>query len=178
MTTKFTSGWHALALAGLVSVTVPVIAAPGSPDGARSAESGSSMPSEQYQGSVGYVTGGVGQAEAKQFERAQAKHPLAIELLERAGKTEQFTADAMVKIADRQGHTVLDAQADGPFMLVDLTPGRYSIQATLKNETLKKRWVTVARHKTAHAVFEFPGHLNGPIHLSRLEGVAEGGLGG
>jgi EamA domain-containing membrane protein RarD len=63
------------------------------------------------------------------FTPLASKHPLAIELLERTGKIDEFTAYAMVKISDTQGHTVLDAKADGPFMLVDLPPGRYSIQS-------------------------------------------------
>jgi hypothetical protein len=106
------------------------------------------------------------------------RHSLAIELLQRAGKRDDFTAYAMVKIADSKGHTVLDAKADGPFMLVDLAPGRYSIQAKLNNDTLKKSSVWIAPDKTTHAIFEFPGYGTGGLHLSRAEGVAEGGLGG
>lgn len=118
MKTKLPAAWRALAVVGLASAAVPVMAAPAV-----------SMPAERYQGSVSFVTGGVGQDEAKLFERQASKHPLAIELLERTGKIDEFTAYAMVKISDTQGHTVLDAKADGPFMLVDLPPGRYSIQS-------------------------------------------------
>jgi hypothetical protein len=124
------------------------------------AEPSVKMPAEQYQGSVGFVTGGVGQDEAKMFEKELSKHPLAIELLEHAGKRDEFTAHAMVKIADQHGHTVLEAKADGPFMLVDLPPGRYSIQATLNNTTLKKSGVMVARDKKARVMFEFPAHAD------------------
>jgi hypothetical protein len=169
MKTRFVAGWRALALAGLASVAVPVLATP---------DSAVSMPAEQYQGPVGYVTGGVGQAEAKRFEQQEGSHRLAIELLERAGNSNEFTADAMVKIADRQGHTMLYAKADGPFMLVDLPPGRYSIQATLNKHTLKKSSVVVAQDKTAHATFEFRGNHAHPVHVSMLEGVAQAGLGG
>lgn len=80
---------------------------------------------------MGYVTGGIGQSEAKLFENRLTDHPLAIELLEHAGKREEFTANAAVKIADMHGHTVLDTKAGGPFMLVDLPSGRYSITAAL-----------------------------------------------
>jgi len=118
------------------------------------------MPAQQHYGSVGYITGGVGEREARLFERQMSKHPLAIELLEHAGKAEEFTADAKVKIADRRGRTVLDAKADGPFMLVDLPPGRYSIVATLKHATLKKSAVVVTRNELARATFEFPAHTD------------------
>jgi hypothetical protein len=145
MKTKLTVGWRALAMAGLASVALPAMAM-----------TAMSMPAEQYQRSVGYVTGGIGEREARLFERQMMSHPLAIELLEHAGKAEEFTANAMVRITDRHGHAMLDARAGGPFMLVDLAPGRYSIQATLAGDTLTKSHVWVTEGKTARATFEFP----------------------
>jgi hypothetical protein len=114
------------------------------------------MPPQMRQGSVGYVSGGIGAGEARRFEQAFAQHPLAIELLEHAGKREEFTANAHVRILDRQGHAVLDTRAGGPFMLVDLKPGRYSIVATLGSQTLRKRAAYVHAGTTARATFEFP----------------------
>jgi hypothetical protein len=178
MKKRFAAGKRALALAGLASLAVPVIAAAAMPAGSREAQTGVALPAEQYQGSVGFVTGGIGRTEAKLFERQASRHPLAIELLERHGKVDEFTADAIVKVADARGRTVLDARAGGPFMLVDLAPGRYWIQATLDNDTLKKSSVVVVRGRTSHATFEFPAHPTRVIHLSQREGVAEGGLGG
>ena len=91
---------------------------------------------------------------------AVSKHPLAIELLEHAGKAEAFTADANVKIADRRSHTVLNAKAGGPFMLVDLPPERYSIIATLKHASLRKSAAVVTHDRLAGATFEFPAHTD------------------
>ena len=167
METKRISGWRALALAGLASVAVPVLAA-----------ASVNMPAEQYQGPVGYVTGGVGSAEAKLFEQQSSRHPLAIELLEHAGKANEFTADAMVKIADRHGQTVLDTKADGPFLLVDLPPGRYSIQARLNNQTLRKSSVMVAPDKTAREIFEFGSSRSARFLRTERQKVVDAGLGG
>jgi hypothetical protein len=135
------------------------------------------MPAEQYQGSVVFVTGGIGQREAKLFEQQMAQHPLAIELLEHAGKKEEFTADANVRITDMHGRTVLDTKAGGPFMLVDLPSGRYSIVATLKNVTLKKSSVWVAHDKLAHATFEFPARTDDAPAL-RVASLQDASLGG
>ncbi len=140
--------WMTLLVAGLASASAPAMSAV------------TTLPAEQHQGSVGFITGGVGEQEAKLFERQQSKHPLTIELLERSGKTEEFTANAKVRIADAHGHTVLNAKAEGPFMLVDLSPGRYSIVATLKQDTLKKTAVIASHGKPAHATFEFPAHTD------------------
>jgi hypothetical protein len=114
------------------------------------------LPPERHEGPVDYVTGGIGEAEAHQFEREMPKHQLAIEVLEHAGKAEAFTADARIKIADAQGRTVLQAQADGPFMLVDLPPGRYTIAAQLHQTILTKPATVVAQGQLARATFEFP----------------------
>jgi hypothetical protein len=119
-------------------------------------EANTSLPPEHQAGDVGYITGGVGSAEAKAFESAMPRHRLAIEVVEHMGSKEAFTADAMVKITDRRGNTLLDAQADGPFMLVDLPPGRYEVSATLGDRTLVKRTAVVSSSGLARATFEFP----------------------
>ena len=148
MKTGFTVGWRALAVAALASAAVPAMAAV-------------SMPAERYQGSVGFVSGGVGEGEASLFRQQSGRHALEIGLFEHAGNTDEFTAHATVKISDRRGNTVLDARADGPFMLVDLPPGRYSVEATLSNDTLRKSAVWIAPGRTARETFEFPAHTDG-----------------
>jgi hypothetical protein len=150
MNPKLKAGCCALAVTGLVSLAVPATAA-------------TSMPAEQYQGSVDYVTGGIGRSEARLFENRLTDHRLAIELLEHAGKAEEFTANASVKIADVHGHTVLDAKAAGPFMLVDLPSGRYSITATLKGDTLRKSKIWINHDKTTRVTFEFPAGTDDSI---------------
>jgi len=140
----------ALAAAGIAAWTGSAAAAVSPP-----------MPAEQHQGAVGYLSGGIGKAEARMFERQMGQYRLAIELLEHAGKAEEFTADATVKIADVHGRTVLETRAQGPFMLVDLPPGRYSIVARLNNRTLKKSAVVVTGDKLARATFEFPPRTDG-----------------
>jgi len=118
------------------------------------------LPAAQHQGAVAYRSGGIGSAEAQVFERALARHPLAIELLEHDGRAEAYTADARVRITDAGGRTVLDAQAQGPFMLVDLPPGRYAVDATLHGTTLRKAVAYVTGTAPARATFEFPAHTD------------------
>ena len=150
MNAKLKTGLQAIAVAAaLASVSVPSLAKTLSP------------PAEHLQGSVGFITGGIGQREARLFEHQMPQHALAIELLQHAGKVEEFTADARVKITDMHGHTVLDTKAGGPFLLVDLPSGRYSIAATLKHDTLKKSSVWIGRDKPERATFEFPPQTDG-----------------
>lgn len=140
--------WTAATLATCAAISLPATAAT------------SRLPAEQYEGTVGYVSGGIGDSEAREFERSMSKHPLAIELLEHAGNAEAFTADTMVRIRDRQGRTILTTKAQGPFMLVDLPPGRYSIDASLGKVTLEKRNLFVGRNQLARATFEFPANTD------------------
>lgn len=118
------------------------------------------LPPEKHYGSISYVTGGIAQGEAKLFRQEMHQYPLAIELLEKAGKKEEFTADAMVRIVDQAGKTVFDAKAEGPFMLVRLEPGKYDVTAMLGGKTLHKSKVAVHKGGSAQAIFEFPPHTN------------------
>jgi len=115
------------------------------------------LPAERQAGSVSYVTGGVSDEEASAFKAMKGSYPLAIELdRQQPGAAHaEFTADANVKITDRSGNVVLDAKADGPFMLVKLAPGQYRVQATLGGRTLEKA-VTVGAGGHAQATMDFP----------------------
>jgi hypothetical protein len=141
----------ALGAAALCTLALPVLAAT-APDG--------SLPAEQHDGQAGYLSGGIGVREAGRFERAMAHHDLAIELLEHDGRYEDFTADAQVRIADSAGRTVLATEAQGPFLLVDLPPGHYRIEARLNDTVMRKSATWVAPGATTRATFEFPAHTD------------------
>jgi hypothetical protein len=148
MKRRFKAGWTALALAGMASVAGPASALV------------AQLPPEQHEGQVAYVSGGIGKSEARLFERQMARYPLAIELVEHARRRAAFTADAKVTIVDARGRAVLDTRAAGPFMLVDLPDGRYSIVASLGRAQLRKAVVQVRRGELARATFEFPRHTD------------------
>lgn len=120
------------------------------------------MPAEQHSMGIAYATGGVGAAEAKAFEQNLHKYPLAIELLEKAPATkrDEFTANAQVSITDRTGKEVFKATAGGPFMLVQLQPGKYSLAATLGKQTIHRANIVVEKGKTARETVVFPAGTN------------------
>lgn len=115
-----------------------------------------SLPPEQHIGAVGYVSGGIGEGQAKMFESQMGKFPLTVELLERAGHRNEFTANAEVKVIDARGHQILDTKASGPFLLLDLPSGKYSIEADLAGRTVKQTAVKVAAGHHGLARLEFP----------------------
>jgi hypothetical protein len=114
------------------------------------------LPPEKQAGSVSYMTGGVTRDEADAFKSVKGGYPLAIELIQNNGAHNEFTADAQVRVVDSAGSVVLDAKADGPYMLVRVPPGQYRVSATLNGRTVQAKPVQVANGKSAQATLTFP----------------------
>jgi len=110
--------------------------------------------------SVSYVSGGIGEGEAQRLQAQGRDYPLTVELLEHATPRDEYTADANVTITDaRDGRIVLDAKAEGPFMLVHLPAGNYRIAASLHGHSLPEHRVHVADSGHAKTTFVFPAHV-------------------
>lgn len=118
----------------------------------------SSLPREKVAGVASFVSGGVSMESSQAFKRAFHDYPLVIQLFERDGARDVYTADAQVRIVDAHGNVVLDQRADGPFMLVRLPAGHYRVSAELAGHPLASHAVAVSEHGHADSVFVFPGH--------------------
>lgn len=118
----------------------------------------SPLPREKAAGVASFVSGGVSQASSQAFKQAFRDYPLVIQLYEREGAREVYTADAQVRIVDAHGRMVLDQRADGPFMLVRLPAGDYRVSAELAGHTLPPHGVHVSEHGHTNSVFVFPAH--------------------
>jgi hypothetical protein len=125
---------------------------------ATSAAATAPLPAEKKYEGIAYVTGGVGEGQAKAFEEALKNYPLAIEIVQkqRDSKVDEFTAYADVKIMDHAGKEIFKAKAEGPFVLVRLDPGKYSMTVSYQKHTLHRNKFTVAKGKTTRETFVFP----------------------
>lgn len=112
---------------------------------------GTGMPQIQQQGDVSFVSGGVGQDESKALQRAGHEWPLALRFTGRGG---EFLADVRVKITDAHGANVLDATSRGPYMLVKVPPGRYTVHVSHAG-VAKTSAVTVGSNGSARASFNW-----------------------
>jgi len=119
------------------------------------------LPAAQTQGVVSWVSGGIGEGAAAEFKAAQAQYPLSIEMSRTATPKNEYVSDAVVKITDAKGTTVLDAKSDGPFMLLKLPPGTYRIEATLDGKTAKSGALKVGSKGSTHASLVFPADTGG-----------------
>lgn len=127
---------------------------------ARSAEGEGGLPAEQRAGNIAYVTGGIDLGQSAAFQQARSRYPLAIELLQRAGNRNQYTADAQVRVVDAAGNTAFEARADGPYMLVRMPSGSYRVEATLNGHTQASRIVKVGGRGSARVALIFPENLD------------------
>lgn len=110
---------------------------------------GGGLPQVQHQGNVAYTSGGVGQDESKALQHAQSSWPLSLRF---TGPGSDFLADVHVRIVDAHDGDVLTATSRGPYMLVRLSPGRYTVHAAYKDRDQTKA-ITVPAKGTAKAAF-------------------------
>ena len=112
------------------------------------------LPPVKHQGSVQYVSGGIGIDESEAMKAAAKDYPLALTFAaQRDGKAD-YVASVAVTIHDAQGKEVLKATSEGPYMLVKLPAGQYKVSATYEGKA-QERDVKVENSGTARAVFEW-----------------------
>jgi hypothetical protein len=111
---------------------------------------GGGMPQTQQQGDVSYVSGGVGQDESKALQAAQSHWPLSLRF---TGPSSEFLADVKVRIVDGQNNEVLNASSRGPYMLVRLHPGHYTVHAQYKDRDESKTVTVPAKGSTKAAFY-------------------------
>jgi len=114
------------------------------------------LPAPKQSGDVTYVSGGIPDEQLPAVREARGRYPLVVEIYEKLGAKNQYTADARVKLVDAKGQVVLDDTSDGPFFLVKPAPGTYRVEATYNGKTLEQRKVTVGATGSKRVVFVFP----------------------
>lgn len=109
-------------------------------------------------GNVTYVTGGIGEDEASAMKAAARQFPLEILLVEnRSDSTSRaYSADNEIAVLDAHGNVVLYTSSDGPYLLVDLPPGHYTVVAEDQGRYQKKN-ATVSPGAHQQIVFQWEG---------------------
>ncbi len=119
------------------------------------AQAATALPPVHKSGHVEYLSGGIGHAESAAIERASKEWPLTLEFAVKEKQHAEFAADVKTVVRDAKGHTVLQTDSNGPFLLARLEPGQYAIDATLGGKTLHEK-VAVKRGQPAKAEFLWP----------------------
>ena len=98
----------------------------------------SQIPDTQYSQGISYISGGVGEEESKAILAEAKQWPLLLELSQLENGRGIWIFGAKIKILNSQNKVMFDAQADGPYILVNLNAGQYQIEASYQGVTQKR----------------------------------------
>ncbi|MFN0161393.1 MAG: carboxypeptidase-like regulatory domain-containing protein [Burkholderiales bacterium] len=98
------------------------------------------------------VSGGVGAEEIAALRQQRSRYTLHI--LTAARGSGAYLAGALVKVADERGALVLEAHADGPWMLLRLKPGEYRVTVSYGSATQASR-TRITQGQTRELMFYF-----------------------
>ena len=90
------------------------------------------IPDTQYSQGISYITGGVGEDETQAILSEAKQWPLLLEMSQIENGRGVWIFGAMVNILNDKSQSIFNAQADGPYMLVNLGAGNYVTQASFK----------------------------------------------
>jgi hypothetical protein len=83
-----------------------------------------------------YLSGGIGTDERDALSAEAKNYNLKIVF---ATKGKSYLADIAVKMKNESGKTIIDATSDGPWFFTRLSPGKYTVFATMKEEALRQK---------------------------------------
>ncbi|RPI44794.1 MAG: carboxypeptidase regulatory-like domain-containing protein [Betaproteobacteria bacterium] len=102
----------------------------------------SALPPEQVQGSVSYLSGGIGLDESNAIKQAASQYSLELEFVRKATPKAEYLSNIKVTIKDNAGKTVLETMSNGPFLLAKLPAGQFTVTAERGGEA-KQRMVNI-----------------------------------
>ena len=96
----------------------------------------------QYSQGIAYISGGVGEEESQAILAEAKQWPVLLELSQLENGRGIWIFGAKIKILNANNQVVFDAQADGPYMLINLPTGNYQLEGTY-GENVQKRTIVV-----------------------------------
>ena len=100
------------------------------------------IPDTQHSEGIAYISGGVGDGESEAILAEAKQWPVLLELSQLENGRGVWIFGAQIKLVNKQQKVIFNAQADGPYMLINITPGDYQILASYQGVE-QKRALTV-----------------------------------
>lgn len=113
----------------------------------------SQIPETQNSQGISYITGGVGEGETAAILAEAKQWPLLLEMSQLENGRGVWIFGANIKIMSNAKQTIFDAQADGPYMLVNLEPGDYAIEASYQGLAQRRTFSIKANSSQKIALF-------------------------
>ncbi len=114
---------------------------------------------QKTQGSIRYASGGIGVDEVAAFKAAAQQYPLELLFAQKASPNDVYLADVKVIVKGASGQVLLDTVSGGPFLLAQLPPGTYRIEAShdgvMKQQTVGLK---AGQHRRVVFVWEATGN--------------------
>ncbi len=87
------------------------------------------IPDTKYSQGISYITGGIGQGETDAILTEAKEWPVTLELSQIENGRGIWIAGATIKVLNAKKQVIFEALADGPYMLINLVPGDYVLEA-------------------------------------------------
>jgi hypothetical protein len=100
------------------------------------------IPETQYSQGISYITGGVGEGETVAMLAEAKQWPLLLEMSQIENGRGVWIFGATIKILNSSKQAIFNAQADGPYMLINLVAGDYLIEAAYEG-VIQKRSLSI-----------------------------------
>jgi hypothetical protein len=111
---------------------------------------------QQTHGDIDFITGGVGERERQALNNISNAYNLFVVT---ALETGAYLADVHVTLREESGRVALETTTRGPFLLADLPPGRYRVEARASGDRVEATTIDVVRGQLARAFLTFPRKL-------------------
>ena len=121
-----------------------------------SADNSAAYPNPVTENGVTYMSGGIGENEAKAMKQAAKDYDVMLTFATRENGA--YLADVKVDIEDAKGNNVVSAVSEGPIFLADLPNGKYRVKAEAEGKTVTKQ-IQVNGHKPVQGSMLWPKNL-------------------
>lgn len=126
----------------------------------------------QTQGAVSFISGGIADEDRAILQPLARKHNVRMAFATTSG---EYLSDIRVVMKDTKGKTVLETVSDGPCLLVDAPPGKYSVAAYRLEQRPMVKPVNVSGKRSAGLHFYWTeSSRNGSGHTAAREQTSRG----
>lgn len=101
------------------------------------------LPATQTENNIQFIEGGVGLGESQAIAAESNQWPVELVFSQKDGNKSEWVANVLLVIMDAQGNSVFSHQVNGPMLLLQLKPGKYSLESTYEGRKLVKQVMVI-----------------------------------